>query len=120
MIRFKSYFDVRGHEDESTIISISNSELRDVKIDGKYGFLLPSWDIVDKYKKGLLTEEEFTSLYREEIMSKWSFVKAWMMDLTADDEITMCCWEHEGEFCHRRLVAKMIRKWRPDLDVELK
>lgn len=124
MIRLSCYHhvrDLRRHGKlKGKVYSISNSELRGVQVDGKIRCLVPSWGLVSRYKHEGLSEEEFIDRYREELRRNWKNVKRWLNGLEDDDEIWLCCWEREGEFCHRRLVYKMLVKWRSDLKVELR
>lgn len=79
--------------------------------------LVPTWDLVKGYKWGGMSEEWYTDGYRKLLASRWSDVKAWLDRLKPDNDITLMCFCREGEFCHRRLIGKMIAKWRKDLEI---
>jgi len=101
------------------VFSIANSYPRNVgKVHGKVKCLVPPWDAVKAYKNGQIDQEEFTACYREHIQKSWREVKKWLDSLSPRDEFYLCCWETES-FCHRNLVAKLIRHFRPDLKVRL-
>jgi len=85
---------------------------------GKVKYLVPPWDAVKAFKNGHISEAQFTAHYREHLKQNWRQVKKWLDALSLDDEFYLCCWEDEG-FCHRILVAKLIRHFRPDLEVRL-
>ena len=50
----------------------------------------------------------FTRLYKFEVLDKLDPMKV-IRDLGGDNFV-MCCWEHPGVFCHRRVVAAWLRK----------
>ena len=50
---------------------------------------------------------------------RWGEVSDWLSGLSAAQDMTLLCHEREGEFCHRKLVAQLVRKHRPDIQVEL-
>jgi len=50
------------------------------------------------------------------MMERWPAVKQWLDSLNGD--VYLCCWCTTG-FCHRYLVAKLIQKFRPELEVRL-
>ncbi len=83
-----------------------------------YGFS-KGWGIVKGHQTGKVSDEEYTKVYKYILGNKqnWPKVKAWLKSLRADEDITLLCFCREGKFCHRQLIAEMIRKWRPDLEV---
>jgi hypothetical protein len=69
-----------------------------------YPKLFPPWALIKKYKKGLVTEEEYTIRYHNDVLSKLN-----PFDVYSDLEgKVLLCWEESGEFCHRHLVADWI------------
>ena len=82
--------------------------------------LVPDWELVKAYRSGRISEQEYTSAYIRALEDKWDQVSAWLSALSEDENITLLCHEREGEFCHRRLVAGLVRKHRPDIPVELR
>ena len=85
-------------------------------VAGTIQCLCPTWEMVKDYKARRISETEYTDQYRELVIERWSAIKQWMDSLDPRDEMYLCCWERTG-FCHRYLVAKLIRKFRPDLEV---
>jgi Protein of unknown function, DUF488 len=79
--------------------------------------LAPTWELVKKYKYSGQDEQLYTDGYRRLLAGRWSQVKAWLDSLRTDEDITLMCFCREGWFCHRKLLAKMIEKWRPDLEL---
>jgi hypothetical protein len=36
-----------------------------------------------------------------------------------EGDVTICCFCKQGEFCHRRLLAKWFKSYREDLEIAL-
>jgi hypothetical protein len=95
-------------------------------VEGKIKCLVPRWEDVKAFKEHQtcaepsrsISEAEFINRYRDHIKGNWQAVKQWMDSLGLADELYLCCWEQEG-FCHRYLVAKLLQKFRPDLEVRV-
>lgn len=86
--------------------------------------LVPGWDLVMGHKQGRLSDEQYTKGYAALIRSREAEVRAWFESLTAEEDVTFVCYCTEFQagtqrpkFCHRHLVAKWLRKWRPDLEI---
>jgi len=120
MIKICSFFMLPIEEQRiGAVYSIANSYPRNVgKVHGKVKCLVPPRDAVKAYKNGDIDQAEFTTRYREHVQKNWRAVKRWLDSLSPRDEMYLCCWEAQG-FCHRILVAKLIRHFRPDLKVRL-
>jgi hypothetical protein len=119
MIKIMSFFALpvvgeRIGEAYSLALSIPRSVGR---VHGTVTCLCPTWDMVKDYKAGQITEAEYTAKYRELMVQRWPAVKRWLDSLGGQD-MYLCCWEKTG-FCHRYLVAKLIQKFRPDLEVRV-
>lgn len=119
MIKICSYFHLPVERERvGPVYAISNSSPRNTRgVTGKLKFFVPPWEIVKQYKKDH-DHEAFTDAYRTYIAHNGGAILDWIDSLKADDELYLCCWERQG-FCHRQLVAKLIKKFRPDLDVRL-
>ena len=100
--------------------SIANSAPNRVKVDGTIECLVPPWSLVRDFKAQKIDWEAYTDYYREYLRENWRPVKAWLQSLNDVEDVYLCCWERTPDYCHRSLVAKMIRLNRPDLEVELK
>jgi hypothetical protein len=120
MIKICSFFSLPIEEERiGAVLSIANSYPRTVKgVTGKVRCFVPEWKDVKAYKNGEISEEEFTNRYRRLVVERWAEVKRWMDDLEPGDEMYLCCWERVG-FCHRYLVARLLQKFRPDLEVRV-
>jgi hypothetical protein len=120
MIKICSFYSLPIEEQRiGQVFSIANSYPCNVgKVNGTVRCLVPQWENVKAYKAHQIDATEFTARYRAQIRAQWSVVKKWMDGLTPDDEMYLCCWERTG-FCHRYLVAKLLKKFRPDLQVRV-
>jgi len=80
------------------------------------GALLATW----KREKDI---DNYIERYKEHIRPEIEPIKTWVRNLTG--ACILLCWEPDvkdvdpitSNFCHRILVGKMIRAWRPDLKV---
>ena len=100
------------------VLQISLSKPSSVRCDGKVKLLYPTWAMVDEFKAELIGEEEYVMEYLEILRSRYHELKAWLDGI--DEDVTLCCWEPEGEFCHRQIVAWVIGRMRPDVEVVLR
>lgn len=77
----------------------------------KYKPLNPDWSFKD------LPENEYTPIY-EQKLNKLNVQKVYndLLSLSKNKDIVLCCHEKEGDFCHRRLVAKWLEK---ELNIEV-
>lgn len=130
MIYTASYFEENRHH--GRLISISRSEPKGIRIDGKLDFLVPSIELLRDWKKNLIDVEGYIARYREEVRQNWAAVKAWIESLDPAEDQTLLCWERsrieknlkhwqqtgqwsEGRpFCHRNLAIKIVERYRPD------
>ena len=87
---------------------------------GEVRCLIPDWDLVKAHRAGNISQSEVFSSYERGLESQWDRVTEWLSSLTPDEDVTLLCHEREGEFCHRQLVAELVRKHRPDIQVDLR
>lgn len=80
-------------------------------------FLAPSPTLYRAYKRGELGAQEYARSYRRELAERREEVSRWLESLPGDGDLTLLCFERQGEFCHRQLVAELVREGRPDIPV---
>jgi ribA/ribD-fused uncharacterized protein len=71
--------------------------------------LAPTWNMVMGYKKGVLSEKDYTKQYTEILkQSQKRFPNKWEATLRKNENktIVFCCFCPKGNFCHRHLLAK--------------
>lgn len=119
MIKVMSFFSLPIPEERiGRVVVISNSTPRGIGVVSLEALcLVPAWETVKDYKAGKISEAEYTVLYHKLICKRWPAVKQWLDGLSAQD-MYLCCWERTG-FCHRFLVAKLIAKFRPDIELRI-
>jgi len=111
MLYTASYFEPVHHHGKK--VAISRSSPKEFKADSQLDFLAPSAELLVDWKNKKIDEAEYTERYRGQIKQSWKQVKAWLDSLNPKEDITLLCWEKTG-FCHRNLVAKLVKHYRPD------
>jgi uncharacterized protein YeaO (DUF488 family) len=106
-----SYVEPKHHH--GSLISISRSQPKGFRVADNLSFLAPSAELLEDWKQQH-DEVGYTQRYREQLASSWEQVKFWLDSLTPTENSTLLCWERQGEFCHRNLVAQMVQRHRPD------
>lgn len=75
-----------------------------------YKILAPSWDLLNQWHKGLKPFDYITHFQRETLgdLNPVAIVR----DLTQDyDTVVLLCYEPEGQFCHRHIVAEWLKEY---------
>lgn len=86
-------------------VSIARTVPR-VYMGKKCEILAPKFSLLDAYKAGQITEEEYTNIYNNTVLEPLKDkIKELYYETLGEDSILLC-WEKYTEFCHRRLVAK--------------
>jgi uncharacterized protein YeaO (DUF488 family) len=71
--------------------------------------LAPSWELVRDYKDGRIGIDEYTVVYKKEILSAlppkelYAYIES---KFPEGEDITLLCYEKPSEFCHRHIVAE--------------
>jgi uncharacterized protein YeaO (DUF488 family) len=68
--------------------------------------LAPTWELVTGIKRGIITEEEYSTRYINLLISR-KYDPQKIVDALPDNT-RLLCYESAGEFCHRRVLAKWI------------
>jgi hypothetical protein len=100
------YFSNRIREPDLNLVGVSNSYpkglswLRGMKT---YRPFCPGWALVKDYKQGKISWQNYSEIYREEILGKLDPEKVYH-DL---GDAVLLCWEKPRTTpCHRRLIAE--------------
>lgn len=107
---FTSYFGSRILKkiDNSRLVSVSYSPPDYFKSFIRiYKPLCPSYNLVMNYKKGIITEYEYTTQYYSNILNKLD--PRTIYDDLGKDSILLC-YEKSGKFCHRRIIAGWLER----------
>jgi uncharacterized protein YeaO (DUF488 family) len=114
MIKTKSIYKSKERKDGKRIL-ISGLHPRGVKksqYDEWLKELSPSMELVHKYKNDDISWKKFLSLYKSQISKNpqsLELVKQ-LRKQSKEDEITLLCFEADGEPCHRHLLREIINK----------
>lgn len=81
----------------------------------QYKKLAPSWEIYDNYKKGKYSVDDYTEHFLKERLSCLDKEKvvADLINLSENKDIILLCYEKNGKFCHRHIVAKWLSEIQP-------
>jgi hypothetical protein len=100
---FTSNFNLAGTDKNAIAISVGVPKWYTGK---RFMPLAPTWDMVNKYKQGKISDATYTRRYN-----------AILKELDANQIVKefpsgsiLLCWETPGDFCHRRLVANWIKR----------
>lgn len=99
-----------------TAISIARSS-PSFYIGAFYRPLRPPQDLLEAFKAGGMTPDEYTARYTTEILDRLdpAAVAREIVILVGPDAVLLC-WEKPGKFCHRHIVAAWLRSH--GIDVE--
>ena len=76
--------------------------------------LAPTADLLQKYKSNSITNEEYTSVYHNQLLKLENdgyiakFVKALSTLQELKGDVVLLCYEKKGDFCHRHLLAEYL------------
>lgn len=110
---YTSYFaNIRSiNKDEYVVISIANSQPKGFDCL-KMSELVPSWFLVQSYKSGTMTEEEYEGRYNMELskVSKDYIISRlnYLCRIYKRKKVLWLCWEAKDKFCHRHIARRWI------------
>ena len=111
MIRTKSIYAPREASDGFRVL-VTRHYPRGVKksrFDVWYRDLAPSADLLKSYRSGAIQWDAFMHRYKSEIDGLWSLgIINWLHLLSAKHDITLLCYEGDGEPCHRHILREAI------------
>lgn len=74
--------------------------------------LYPEWRIVDDFKNGRITEEEYLKEYNaDKTADLIREVRQWVIDILnreRKEKAIFLCWEGPGKFCHRYRAGQLL------------
>lgn len=74
-------------------------------------------EMVWAYRYKGMSEQEYTRLYFKLLSDRWEAVRPWLKSLEPAEDITLLCFCREGQFCHRKLIGRVINRYRPDITI---
>ena len=92
--------------------------LYDVTVKSGDRLFAPSWSLLSKYKKGLITEEVYTELFLTEMRLSYKNNKQHWIDFCKHTDVCIACYCKSGCFCHRYLLVDMFDKVCNNVDID--
>lgn len=77
-------------------------------VGGEYKLLAPSMTLLMNFKNGLIDKRIYVERYVNEIVDNGFTIDKFRNDIP--DKSTLMCWELPLDFCHRHIVAYILRK----------
>ncbi len=102
---YTGYFANLSHANTSLIYSIANSMPKGISLQ-KFKPFVPEWDLVSRYKKGMLSWSDFRGLYIKQLDKLPSDVFDTLSSLT--DDVVFMCWEAPDQPCHRHILREYL------------
>ncbi len=90
--------------------SYSGDNRLDITVKTGNKAFAPTWDMVNGFKQGLLSEDDYTREYYRLMRDSYRKNRhEWDKVLTMD-EVVLVCFCGKNSFCHRRLLADILAK----------
>ena len=109
MVKTKSIFDpVEESDGRRILVALTGKDK--TKFDEWLTSLAPTYALLYGYKDGKITWEEYVSEYKR-LMKREKCQEniRRLAELSKKQDITLLCWEQEGNpHCHRHLLKEMI------------
>lgn len=125
MPTYTSYYANRAvYGRDAIIVPVSNSYPKGLVPGGTMPSCIPPWKgIVVPYKDGLISKEEYRIRYisflngnKENIIREYTMLK----NRSEGKDIILLCYEKDGDFCHRHILAKWLSEKTGDKITPLK
>lgn len=110
-----SIYDKLNHHGQLCCTAVKPMAEADCWLD----FLAPTLELRNGHKYHKRSDQWYQDGYRKLMSERQAQVMAWLQGLKADENLTLLCYCTEGRFCHRRIIATMVKYYRPDLIVEV-
>lgn len=127
LIKTASFFELQNYTLFGRLVSISMTMPAGQAHHFINERLFPDWDLVNGFKAKTISEIEYRKRYLFLIEERiggimYDLKKGYLGPektlevLDIEDEDTLLCWEHFGNFCHRIIVADLLEKNRIEVD----
>lgn len=101
---YTSYFANMKNINGLKTVSIARNTPIGVKVDAELKALAPSAELLQNYKNGSINEAEYRYKFEEQLAE----LDPYDFEETLDNSVLLC-FEKEGDFCHRHLVAEWFK-----------
>ena len=82
----------------------------DITVKSGHKSFAPTWDMVNGYKSGKISESEYTELYINMMRESWHWKNADWKKLLSRKRVVLTCYCPAEDFCHRKILAKLLVK----------
>lgn len=72
--------------------------------------LAPTWEMVTKYKAGLVNDGLYAEQYRALLRQRYAADPTPFLNVLARARVVLTCYCASGQFCHRHLAAEVLEK----------
>lgn len=73
----------------------------------RYDPVIPPWGLVDGYKSGKITEEQYEEAYLKQLNSLNANAILDLLGFNCEEAMFLC-WEKADQFCHRHILRKFL------------
>lgn len=77
---------------------------------GGNNLFTPNWPMVERYKLGLISEEEYTQLYHHRLKGSYRDRQADWLAWLRQPICAVACYCSPDKFCHRHLLVPLLDK----------
>lgn len=71
---------------------------------------MPTWSLINRFRGNLMSNEEYSYCYYQELMSRQNSIKEHLNDLDSGKAYIYLCHCGPTKFCHRHLWANFLNK----------
>jgi uncharacterized protein YeaO (DUF488 family) len=71
--------------------------------------LFPSAGLLSLYKRGEVSWEQYEACHNSYLRANAPSIRRQIEEM-GNEDVTLCCWEREPNFCHRRLAAEFLKE----------
>ena len=96
-----------------------NIPLLDITYKSGISAFAPSGKILGDYKKGLLTDAEYTKLYIQKMRNSLMDSSEVWESLFLNKTLALACYCKDGIFCHRHILSGLLVKYAKYKNYEL-
>jgi len=82
----------------------------DITVKTGLQMFAPTWDMVNKYKSGKISKEDYKKEYLEKMRKSYKTYRAEWDWLLKREHVVLVCFCKPKDFCHRVLLAEILVK----------
>lgn len=82
----------------------------DTTVKTSDGVFAPTWDMVMRHKKGQLSDEQYIRQYYQLMQKSYINNRSVWEEILRRERVTFVCFCKAGDFCHRKVLAKIFQK----------